>query len=74
MLTVKGKGYAPAETSDDCKYHGVSKFDVATGAQAKKAPAGAPSYTSVFGKTLTERPRATRSSWRSRRRCPAAPA
>ncbi|MGR3314489.1 MAG: 1-deoxy-D-xylulose-5-phosphate synthase [Roseovarius indicus] len=50
--TVKGKGYAPAETSAD-KYHGVAKFDVATGAQAKKA-GGAPSYTSVFGKALTE--------------------
>tara|TARA_R110002020_G_scaffold176756_10_gene369238 strand:- start:1976 stop:3913 length:1938 start_codon:yes stop_codon:yes gene_type:complete len=50
--TVKGKGYGPAESSAD-KYHGVSKFNVSTGAQAKK-PAGAPSYTSVFGKTLTE--------------------
>ncbi len=51
VCTVKGKGYAPAESSD-CKYHGVSKFDVPTGAQAKKTP-NAPSYTSVFGKTLT---------------------
>ena len=50
--TVKGKGYVPAETSDD-KYHGVSKFDVETGAMAKKG-GGAPSYTSVFGKALTE--------------------
>jgi 1-deoxy-D-xylulose-5-phosphate synthase len=50
--TVKGKGYAPAETSAD-KYHGVAKFDVATGAQAKKGD-GPPSYTSVFGKALTE--------------------
>ncbi len=50
--TVKGKGYAPAETSAD-KYHGVSKFDVDTGAQAK-SNGGPPSYTSVFGKTLTE--------------------
>ncbi|MEQ9257971.1 MAG: 1-deoxy-D-xylulose-5-phosphate synthase [Roseovarius sp.] len=49
--TVKGKGYGPAETSAD-KYHGVAKFDVATGTQAKKA-GGPPSYTSVFGKTLT---------------------
>lgn len=49
--TVKGKGYTPAEQSDDC-YHGVAKFDVATGAQ-KKSSANAPSYTSVFGKTLT---------------------
>ncbi|MEM6387762.1 MAG: 1-deoxy-D-xylulose-5-phosphate synthase [Pseudomonadota bacterium] len=50
--TVKGKGYAPAEASAD-KYHGVAKFDVETGAQAKSKP-NAPSYTSVFGKALTE--------------------
>jgi len=50
--TVKGKGYQPAETSAD-KYHGVGTFDVATGTQAKKI-ANAPSYTSVFGKTLAQ--------------------
>lgn len=50
-VTVKGKGYAPAEGADD-KYHGVSKFDVATGAQVK-AKSNAPSYTQVFGETLT---------------------
>ncbi|MEL7214212.1 MAG: 1-deoxy-D-xylulose-5-phosphate synthase [Pseudomonadota bacterium] len=50
--TVKGKGYAPAEGSAD-KYHGVSKFDVATGAQSK-AKSNAPSYTSVFGSTLCD--------------------
>ncbi len=49
--TVKGKGYAPAETSAD-KYHGVAKFDVATGLQ-NKAKANAPSYTAVFGHTLS---------------------
>ncbi|NNK78950.1 MAG: 1-deoxy-D-xylulose-5-phosphate synthase [Litoreibacter sp.] len=48
--TVKGKGYQPAETSSD-KYHGVSKFDVVSGAQ-KKSKSNAPSYTSVFGKAL----------------------
>jgi 1-deoxy-D-xylulose-5-phosphate synthase len=48
--TVKGKGYAPAEQSAD-KYHGVSKFEVETGAQAKKR-ANAPSYTKVFGDAL----------------------
>ncbi len=52
VCTVKGKGYAPAETSADCG-HGVSKFDPETGVQAKKA-GGAPSYTSVFGKALTD--------------------
>ena len=49
-LTVKGKGYAPAETSAD-KYHGVAKFDVVSGVQ-KKATGNTPSYTSVFGKAL----------------------
>lgn len=49
--TIKGKGYAPAERSVD-KYHGVGRFDVATGTQAK-AKANAPSYTSVFGNALT---------------------
>jgi 1-deoxy-D-xylulose-5-phosphate synthase len=49
--TVKGKGYGPAEDSAD-KYHGVSKFDVDTGAQSKSRP-NAPSYTTVFGKALT---------------------
>lgn len=50
VVTQKGKGYAPAEKSAD-KYHGVVKFDVATGAQAKATPK-APSYTSVFAKAL----------------------
>jgi 1-deoxy-D-xylulose-5-phosphate synthase len=49
-LTRKGKGYAPAEASDD-KYHGVAKFDVVTGAQ-KKSQANAPSYTKVFAQSL----------------------
>jgi 1-deoxy-D-xylulose-5-phosphate synthase len=50
VVTQKGKGYAPAEASAD-KYHGVVKFDVVTGAQAK-AKANAPSYTKVFGESL----------------------
>ena len=50
VVTQKGKGYPPAESSAD-KYHGVNKFDVVTGAQAK-AKATAPSYTKVFGETL----------------------
>ena len=49
-VTQKGKGYEPAETSGE-KYHGVSKFDIGTGVQAKSKPA-APSYTSVFAKSL----------------------
>ncbi|MCX7644501.1 MAG: 1-deoxy-D-xylulose-5-phosphate synthase, partial [Rhodobacteraceae bacterium] len=51
VLTKKGKGYPPAETSAD-KYHGVSKFDVASGAQAK-GRSNAPAYTKVFGQALT---------------------
>jgi 1-deoxy-D-xylulose-5-phosphate synthase len=50
VVTQKGKGYPPAETSAD-KYHGVVKFDVATGAQAKSS-ARAPAYTKVFGEAL----------------------
>ena len=52
VVTKKGKGYGPAEASAD-KYHGVQKFDVITGAQAK-APAGPPQYQNVFGQALTE--------------------
>jgi 1-deoxy-D-xylulose-5-phosphate synthase len=52
VVTQKGKGYAPAEASAD-KYHGVQKFDVVTGEQVK-APAGPPSYQSVFGETLAK--------------------
>ena len=48
--TQKGKGYEPAEKSAD-KYHGVVKFDVATGVQAK-AKSNAPSYQKVFGESL----------------------
>jgi 1-deoxy-D-xylulose-5-phosphate synthase len=50
VVTNKGKGYAPAENAAD-KYHGVVKFDVVSGVQAKAA-AGAPSYTGVFAKAM----------------------
>ena len=53
--TTKGKGYAPAEASHD-SYHGVSKFDPATGIQAKSKP-NAPSYTQIFGETLADEAR-----------------
>jgi 1-deoxy-D-xylulose-5-phosphate synthase len=52
VVTQKGHGYAPAEKADD-KYHGVVKFDVFTGQQAK-APAAAPSYTKVFAQELAK--------------------
>ncbi|MEM8792644.1 MAG: 1-deoxy-D-xylulose-5-phosphate synthase [Pseudomonadota bacterium] len=51
-LTVKGKGYAPAETAAD-KGHARAKFDVITGEQ-KKAPSNAPSYTKVFANALIQ--------------------
>ena len=50
VITQKGKGYAPAEAARD-KGHGVGKFNVVTGAQAK-AISNAPSYTSVFARSL----------------------
>jgi len=52
VVTKKGNGYPPAEAAAD-KYHGVSKFDVVTGAQAKAVP-NAPSYTKVFANSLIE--------------------
>ena len=50
VITKKGHGYAPAESSTD-KYHGVSKFNVMTGEQVK-APPGPPQYTRVFANAL----------------------
>ncbi len=55
VVTQKGKGYAPAEISPD-KYHGVAKFDVITGEQAKPK-ANAPSYTDVFASELIKQAR-----------------
>src|ERR1700737_820792 len=52
VVTQKGKGYEPAEKSAD-KYHGVVKFDVVTGVQAK-AKSNAPAYTKVFGESLVK--------------------
>jgi 1-deoxy-D-xylulose-5-phosphate synthase len=52
VVTQKGKGYGPAEASAD-KYHGVQKFDVITGKQAK-APSNAPAYTKVFAQALAK--------------------
>jgi len=51
-VTQKGKGYTHAENSAD-KYHGVSKFSVITGEQAKAKPK-APAYQKVFGQTLVK--------------------
>ena len=50
VVTKKGKGYPPAEASED-KYHGVNTFDVVTGTQSKPK-ANAPSYTRIFAESL----------------------
>ena len=55
VVTQKGKGYEPAEKSAD-KYHGVSKFNIITGAQAVAKP-NAPSYTKVFAQSLIQEAR-----------------
>ena len=52
VVTKKGKGYAPAEAAQD-KYHGVSAFDVITGAQ-RKPKSNAPAYTKVFAEALAD--------------------
>ena len=48
IITEKGKGYAPAENSND-KFHGVSSFDIQTGVQNKSKDK---TYTSVISETL----------------------
>ncbi len=55
VVTRKGKGYAPAEAAAD-KYHGVNKFNVITGVQAKAKP-NAPAYTRVFADALIQQAR-----------------
>jgi len=52
VVTHKGHGYLPAEESSD-KFHGVSKFNVVTGAQPKNKKS-MPSYSSVFANTLSK--------------------
>ena len=52
VVTKKGKGYPPAEENPHL-YHGVGPFDPATG-EIKKGSPGPPSYTAVFGQTLTD--------------------
>jgi len=50
ILTQKGKGYQPAIEKPD-KFHGLGKFNHDTGATA---PAVTPTYSEVFGKTLSK--------------------
>ena len=51
-LTVKGKGYAPAE-ADQSTWHGTSAFEVSSGKFMKEA-ATAPSFTTVFANALID--------------------
>ncbi|MEW6196496.1 MAG: 1-deoxy-D-xylulose-5-phosphate synthase [Bacteroidota bacterium] len=51
-LSEKGKGYKPAEDHEQ-RLHAATPFDKITGQVIKKSGA-APSYTSIFGKTLVE--------------------
>ncbi|MEI6985401.1 MAG: 1-deoxy-D-xylulose-5-phosphate synthase [Rhodospirillaceae bacterium] len=50
VVTKKGHGYPPAEAAED-KMHGVARFDVVTGTQAK-AKTNAPTFTRVFAEGL----------------------
>ena len=52
VRTKKGRGYLPAELEPD-KFHGVGRFDVATG-EVIKSSTTAPSYTSTFGQALLD--------------------
>lgn len=51
VITKKGKGYGPAE-DDPARFHGVGPFEIDSG-RKKGGGDGAPSYTAVFGRTLT---------------------
>ncbi len=51
VLTVKGKGYSPAE-ADSLKWHGITPYKIESGQVVK--PVGPPMYTEVFGNALIE--------------------
>jgi 1-deoxy-D-xylulose-5-phosphate synthase len=52
-LTVKGKGYEPAE-SDPAHFHGVGSFEISTGSPRKAFSAPPPNFTEVFGETMVD--------------------
>ncbi len=52
VVTKKGKGYGPAE-ADPALFHGIGPFDIASGRKLGSTKKSPPSYTSVFGRTLT---------------------
>ncbi|SFF02533.1 1-deoxy-D-xylulose-5-phosphate synthase [Paenibacillus catalpae] len=51
VITVKGKGYSPAE-ADSFKWHGITPYKIESGQVVKAV--GPPMYTDVFGNTLIE--------------------
>lgn len=53
VMTVKGKGYEPAE-KDPSHYHGVGCFEISTGSPQKTSPNPPPTYTEVFGDTMVD--------------------
>lgn len=55
-VTVKGKGYAPAENGSATKWHAPGIFNKATGEIIKVAPKSPqpPKYQDVFGHTIVE--------------------
>ncbi len=55
-VTVKGKGYAPAENGNKTTWHAPGLFDKVTGEIYKKVPTApqAPKYQDVFGHTIVE--------------------
>ncbi|SDD81652.1 1-deoxy-D-xylulose-5-phosphate synthase [Algoriphagus faecimaris] len=55
-VTVKGKGYEPAEKGNHTTWHAPGTFDKVTGEIYKKTPSKpqAPKYQDVFGHTIVE--------------------
>lgn len=53
VLTVKGKGYAPAE-NDQCVWHAPGKFNPHTGMRDSGPDQSPPLYQEVFGRTILE--------------------
>lgn len=53
VMTVKGKGYSPAE-KDPAHYHSVGSFEISTGRSRETSAKPAPSYTDVFGDTMVD--------------------
>jgi 1-deoxy-D-xylulose-5-phosphate synthase len=53
VVTVKGKGYSPAE-KDPEHFHGVGGFEISTGSPKKASSLSPPTYTEVFGKAMID--------------------